>query len=291
MVEFTPGMSQPKANPLQKYFRQPKIYINLPSNGAYYPAGAIEMTETGELPVFPMTAKDELTMKTPDALLNGQATVDLIKSCVPNIKDPWKMPSIDLDAVLIAIRIASYGETLEITTKIPKIGDERDYGIDLRIILNKLVSVEFENQITVGDMNINIRPLTYEEFTKSSLKTFEEQRIFRLVNNTEIPEEEKLVKFNESFKKLTNLTVDMMIHSIHSIELEDDTVTDREHISEFVQNSDKMFFSSVRKHLEKEKTKFQIEPLTVQTTEEEQERGAPATFEVPITFDQSNFFA
>lgn len=291
MVEFTPGMGQPKANPLQKYFRQPKIYINLPSNGAYYPAGAIEMTETGELPVFPMTAKDELTMKTPDALLNGQATVDLIKSCVPNIKDPWKMPSIDLDAVLIAIRIASYGETLEITTKIPKIGDERDYGIDLRIILNKLVSVEFENQITVGDMNINIRPLTYEEFTKSSLKTFEEQRIFRLVNNTEIPEEEKLVKFNESFKKLTNLTVDMMIHSIHSIELEDDTVTDREHISEFVQNSDKMFFSSVRKHLEKEKTKFQIEPLTVQTTEEEQERGAPATFEVPITFDQSNFFA
>ena len=291
MVEFTPGMGQPKANPLQKYFRQPKIYINLPSNGAYYPAGAIEMTETGELPVFPMTAKDELTMKTPDALLNGQATVDLIKSCVPNIKDPWKMPSIDLDAVLIAIRIASYGETLEITTKIPKIGDERDYGIDLRIILNKLVSVEFENQITVGDMNINIRPLTYEEFTKSSLKTFEEQRIFRLVNNTEIPEEEKLVKFNESFKKLTNLTVDMMIHSIHSIELEDDSVTDREHITEFVQNSDKMFFSSVRKHLEKEKTKFQIEPLTVQTTEEEQERGAPATFEVPITFDQSNFFA
>ena len=291
MVEFTPGMSEPKANPLQKYFRQPKIYINLPSNGAYYPPGAIEMTETGELPVFPMTAKDELTMKTPDALLNGQATVDLIKSCVPNIKDPWKMPSIDLDAVLIAIRIASYGETLDITTKIPKIGDERDYGVDLRMILNKLVSVQFENQITVSDMVINIRPLTYEEFTKSSLKTFEEQRIFRLVNNTEIPEEEKLVKFNESFKKLTNLTVDMMIQSIHSIELEDDTVTDRDHISEFVQNSDKMFFSAVRTHLESEKTKFQIEPLQISTTEEEQERGAPESFEVPITFDQSNFFA
>lgn len=291
MVEFTPGMSQPKANPLQKYFRQPKIYINLPSNGAYYPPGSLEMTETGELPVFPMTAKDELTMKTPDALLNGQATVDLIKSCVPNIKDPWKMPSIDLDAVLIAIRIASYGETLDITTKIPRIGDERDYGVDLRLILNKLVSVQFENQIIVGDMAINIRPLTYEEFTKSSLKTFEEQRIFRLVNNTEIPEEEKLLKFNESFKKLTNLTVDMMIQSIYSIELEDDTVTDRQHISEFVQNSDKMFFSSVRKHLEGEKVKFQIEPLKIETTEEEQERGAPATFEVPITFDQSNFFA
>lgn len=291
MVEFTPGMSQPKANPLQKYFRQPKIYINLPSNGAYYPLGALDMTETGELPVFPMTAKDELTMKTPDALLNGQATVDLIKSCVPNIKDPWKMPSIDLDAVLIAIRIASYGETLEVTTKIPKIGDEKDYAVDLRKILNKLVSVNFENKISVGDMNIIIRPLTYEEFTKSSLKTFEEQRIFRIVNNTEIPEEEKLSKFNESFQKLTSLTVDMMIRSIHCIEVDGETVTDRDHIAEFVQNSDKMFFKSVRTHLEKEKTKFQIEPMKISTTEEEQERGAPKSFEVPITFDQSNFFA
>ena len=30
---------------------------------------------------------DEITFKTPDALLNGQATVDVIQSCIPNIKD------------------------------------------------------------------------------------------------------------------------------------------------------------------------------------------------------------
>ena len=31
--------------------------------------------------------------------------------------------------------------------------------------------------------------------------------------------------------------------------------------------------------------------MTVQATDEEIEAGAPKTFEVPISFDQSNFFA
>jgi len=70
-------------NPLINYFRQAKIYLTLPSGGKYYKEGSLELTESGELPVMPMTAKDELALKTPDALLSGQATVDLIQSCIP----------------------------------------------------------------------------------------------------------------------------------------------------------------------------------------------------------------
>ena len=40
-----------------------------------------------------------------------------------------------------------------------------------------------------------------------------------------------------------------------------------------------------------QKKKFDVEPFKVTTTAEEQEQGAPKEFEVPITFDQSNFFA
>jgi len=291
MVEFSPIPQVQQPNPLQKYFRQPKVYVTLPSNGKYYPTGALKMTETGEFPVFAMTAKDELTMKTPDALLNGQATVDMIRSCVPNIIDPWSMPSIDLDAVLIAIRIATYGENLEITTKIPKIGDTKEYSVDLRNILSKLVSVSFDDTLTVGNMTVQLRPLTYREFTKSSLKTFEEQRIFRLVNDEKIPEEEKLAKFNESFSKLTTMTVDMIANSIRSITFDETMVEDQNHILEFIQNSDKNFFKGVKDHIEGQKAKFQIEPFKVEPTPEEVERGAPTDFLVPITFDQSNFFA
>ena len=45
-------------NPLSQFFRQPSIYIKLPSQGNYYPEGAIEMPQNGELPVLPMTAID-----------------------------------------------------------------------------------------------------------------------------------------------------------------------------------------------------------------------------------------
>ena len=105
MVQNTP---QGTPNPLQKYFRTPAIYVKLPSGGRGYPAGTIDMPENGELPVYPMTAMDEVLARTPDALYNGSATVDVFKSCVPNIKEPWNILQSDVDLLLLAIRIASY---------------------------------------------------------------------------------------------------------------------------------------------------------------------------------------
>ena len=277
-------------NPLQGYFRQPKIYVSLPSGGKYYPQGTLEMTETGELPVYAMTAKDELAFKTPDALLNGQATVDVIQSCVPNIKNAWFMPSLDLDAVLIAIRIATYGEMMEIDTRVPGTNEERSYQLDLRETLDSLLGNEFEDTLQINDLTVHIRPLTYQEFTRGALKTFEEQRVFSLVNNEQITEEEKLSKFAQSFKKLTELTIGMVTQSIVAIEAQGQTVDNSQHINEFLENADKDFYNSIVEHIEKQKNRFSVKPLTVATEEEDRKQGAPETFEVPVVFDQANFF-
>lgn len=285
-----PEITAPGQNPLQKYFRQPKLYIKLPSEGLFYPERSLEVTETGELPVFSMTAKDELAFKTPDALLNGQATVDVIQSCIPNIKNAWVMPSIDIDAALIAIRMATYGEMLTITTKVPVIGEEREYQIDLRIMLDQFSNQQFDRVINVGELEVHLRPLTYQEFTKSAIKTFEEQRIFNVVNNEEISNEDKLQAFTNSFAKLTELTVSMVTQGIEKIVIEDNEVVNRVHIDEFVKNADKEFFNAVTKHLEQQRAKYTIKPLTVQSTDEDQQKGVPPTYDIPITFDQSNFF-
>ena len=105
-------------NPLRQYFRRPALYLTLPSRGKFYPEGALEMPENGELAVYPMTAIDEITSKTPDALFNGNAVPEIIKSCVPGIKDPWAVPSVDMDAILVAIRAATNGNDLEISMTI-----------------------------------------------------------------------------------------------------------------------------------------------------------------------------
>jgi hypothetical protein len=165
---------QDNNNPLRKYFRQPKVYLRLPSRGKYYAAGSLDMPESGEIPVYAMTAKDELILKTPDALLNGEATVEVIKSCIPNIRDPWKMPSIDSDAILIAIRLATYGEKLELSTKVPNTGEEREFQVDLRQLLDQLAEFTFDPFITIDDdMTVEIRPTSYKEFTENAMKTFE----------------------------------------------------------------------------------------------------------------------
>ena len=122
---------KPMNNPLSNYFRQPKLYIKLPSHGEFYAEGSLDRSDIDEYAVYAMTAKDELMFKTPDALMNGQATVEVIKSCVPAIKNPWQMPSIDLDAVLIAIRLATYGENLDVSSSCPSCGHLNDYILNL----------------------------------------------------------------------------------------------------------------------------------------------------------------
>jgi hypothetical protein len=277
-------------NPLKKYFRQAKIHIELPSKGKFYRKGALESIETDEFPVYAMTAKDELGIKTPDALLNGQAMVDMFQSCVPNIKDAWEIPSIDVDALLIAIRIATYGETLDITAKTPVAGNEKDYTVDLRNILNQLVTSQFEEKIDLGGMQVYVRPLKYKELTKQALKTYEEQRIFKIINDDKIPEDEKLSRFAQSFKNLTEMTVHTVSTSISKIIIDDTEVTNPSHIQEFIDNADKDFYNLVLKHIEEQRKKFTVRPMKVMSTPEEIEQGAPEEWELPIMMDYSSFF-
>ena len=283
-------MENKNTNPLQKYFRQPKIYLSLPSNGKYYPTGSLEISENGEYPVFPMTARDEIMIKTPDALLNGQATASVITSCIPAIKDPFNMPSMDLDACLIAIRIATYGEMMEVSIKVPVTGEDKDFDLDLRIMLDQFSNVDYNSAIQLDGMIVNLRPLTYGEFTETSRQTFDEQRIFNVINDSDMAEGDKLATFTESFKKLTDLTILTLEKSIASIEVGDDVVTDQAHIKEFIANTDKGLFESVTNHIEEQRSKFQVKPLVVDATPEEIEAGVPETYEVPVTFDQSSFF-
>lgn len=278
-------------NPLKKYFRQPKIYIKLPSKGNFWPEGSLELTETGEIPVFAMTAKDELMIKTPDALMNGESTVQVIQSCVPNVKNAWHCPSIDLDAILIAIRIATYGEKLDVTSVTPVTSEEKNFSLNLINLLDTVQNQTFEEKVNVNEFTFTIRPLNYKEFTETTSKTFEEQRIFQVINNENIDESEKIKIFRQSFNKLTELTVGTLEKSIVSVEVEDQVVTSRDFIQEFISNSDKSIFSALVSHVEEQRDKFKTKPVLIDASQEEIEKGVPETYEVPVMFDQSNFFA
>ncbi len=279
------------SNPLNKYFRQPAIYITLPS-GNTYPPHVVEPTQTGELAVMPMTAKDEIKFKTPDALMNGQGVVDVIQSCIPAIKDAWQVRSYDIDTVLIAIRIATYGETMDINFNIPTTKDQGSHTLNLPAILDEIKSNTIVNEIKLKDgLSIQTRPLTYKDMTQTSLKTFQQQKLYTTVQTSDLSDEEKVKRFDESFKALTELNVSVLLKNIEKITTPDGTsVSDPLQIKEFVDNANASMITEIQDELTKIRVQGAVKPLKLKATEEQIKKGVPTTYEVPVTFDTANFF-
>jgi len=285
MAEQTMLQTPAKHNPLANYFRQPKLYMRLPSGGKFYTNGAIDRSANDEYPVYAMTAKDELMFKTPDALLNGAATVELIKSCVPAIKDPWRMPTIDLDAVLIAIRIATYGENMEVNSDCPSCNHRNMYDVNLLQYLEKCNQFQYTDAVDVDPLLVKIRPYSYQEITKTAIKNMEQQKIISIVNDDDMSDEEKLERFGSSFIKLTELTIDVIAGCIVSIESPDGIVTDQNMIKDFINNAPTDVFNKINEHVTSMKNQLDLEAQAVACEECKHE------FKITIVMDQTNFFA
>ena len=278
-------------NPLNKYFRQPAIYVSLPS-GTNYPPHVVTPAQTGELGVMPMTAKDEIRFKTPDALMNGQGVVDVIQSCVPDIKDAWEIKSYDLDTILVAIRIATYGETMEINFNVPGANENVSHTVNLPSILDQLRSVKVDNAIVLKDgLKITVRPLTYKDMTHTSLQTFQQQKMYSAVQDSQLSDEDKATRFNEAFKTLTELNASILLKNMEMITMQDGTeITDTAHIKEFVDNANTTLIKEIETKLTDLRSQGAVKPLKLKATEEQIKKGAPVTYEVPVTFDTANFF-
>tara|TARA_B100000900_G_C20440957_1_gene659024 strand:+ start:86 stop:943 length:858 start_codon:yes stop_codon:yes gene_type:complete len=280
-------------NPLGKYYRQPQIYIRLPSKGKYYGPDVFTPTETGEIPVLPMTAKDELSFKTPDSMMSGQSTVDVIQSCVPNFKNAWKMVNFDTDAVLLAIRIATYGETMDVNYKVPVTNEDMSHTVNLPALLEDLGKVNIVDEATTKTgFKVKLAPLDYHSLSQIQTAQFEQQKIYTTVSNSALSEKEKSTQFVKSFKLLNNINFSMLVDSITEITTpEGTTVADKAQIKEFCDNCDAKVINEIQDELAKIRSQAQIKPIKLKSTEEQIKKGAPISYEVPVTFDSSNFFA
>ena len=202
-------------NPLSQYFRQPSIYLKLPSQGRYYPDGTLNMPENGEVPVYPMTAIDEITQRTPDALFNGSAVATVIKSCVPNIIDPWAIPAVDIDSILVAIRIASYGHSMDVETTCPHCQNEEAYGLDLRTVLEQMKSPNYNEPVIAGDIEIYFRPMNYKNLNDNNLKQFEEQKLLQVIPSTELQDSEEVSAMILIKMKEIAVTATVLYHGLN----------------------------------------------------------------------------
>jgi hypothetical protein len=279
-------------NPLAMYMRQPKLYISLPSGGAFWPEGSIDMPENKQLSIYSMTAKDELLLNVPDALMNGQAIVDIIQNCVPNIKNAWMAPVSDMDALLIAIRIATYGEMM--TTPVT-IGDdlEMEYTVDLRVVLDNVMNNYTWNPVVpISDsMTAFVKPANYKQSTDIGIKSYETKKIMSLVNDEKMSEEDKLKMFKVSFSKLTQITMNSIAECIEKIDTPQGSVSNVAFIVDFLNNSDKSVFNKIKNHLDQLKEANSVKTMKVPVTDAMRGQGITSDIiEIPLVFDASTFF-
>lgn len=271
-------------NPLKQYFRRPALYLTLPSKGQYYPEGTIDMPDNGELAVYPMTAIDEITSKTPDALFNGSAVVDIIKSCIPAIKDPWRMPNIDIDAILVAIRSATNGNELEIKSVCPSCETEAGYSVNLGALLQSIKPVDYDSTFPVGDLVIKFKPITYNDSNKLNLAQFEAQR--EISNMQAIQNDaERNTKSGEIMKKLSALNMNLIAMTIESISVPGETVTDPKFIIEFLSSCDRSTFEKIRETMVNLRSDSNIKPQKIQCVNCSHEYTQTLTLNVTDFFD------
>ena len=270
-------------NPLKQYFRRPAVYIKLPSEGRYYDPSVIDIPETGEFPVYPMTAIDEITARTPDALFNGTAVADLIKSCIPGIKDPWSINSIDMDAVLIGIRAASGGGTLDIDSKCPECDTESTYGINLVGVLSTLKPGDYTKTLDIGDLKIKFRPLLYKEMNQAAIAQFDVQKTFNNVYSIE-NEEERNDAVKAQLEKITLLTMEILSQTIEFIQTPTALVDDKAFILDFLKNCDKDAYTQIRDYSTTLKEDTEIKPAELVCT------NCGHKYDQPYAINPTDFF-
>jgi hypothetical protein len=274
-----------QTNPLTQYFRQPAIHVRLPSQGNFYPPNTLMMPPNQELPVLPMTAVDEITYRTPDALFNGSAVVSVIRSCVPAIRDPWVMPSVDIDAMLIAIRIASFGHGMDLNTVCPSCGHQEEITVDLRVVNDKLRMGNYQESVHIGDLEVFFKPLSYRDVNENNQSQFEQQQGLRVLADESIDEKTKAEQLIKSMAAINALTLKTIAQSIAAIRTPGATVAEFEYIKEFLENCDAAIFNQLRDHAIDLRLNSEIQPIDLACS------NCNHNYQQPFTLDMASFFA
>jgi hypothetical protein len=242
------------------------------------------MPENGELPVYPMTVRDEIINKTPDALFNGNSVVSLIQSCIPNVKNAWAVPSIDLDAMLIAIKIATYGKDIDVSGICTHCNESSDYVIDLNQQLALIGRTQYQKSSTIGQFEILFKPLSFQEINATNQEQFNEQKLAQVLPTADLTDNEKLTQINDLVMKVTEGTIKALSASISSIRTDDIIVDDTSQISEFLNNCSSQIFNTIKDAAIEKRNASSLKPLKFTCSH------CNKDYEQPLILDLSNFF-
>lgn len=276
-------MNPQTSSPLSKYKRQPKLYVSLPSGGQWYAKNNLESAE--ELEVYSMTAADEINLKTPDGLYSGKVVTKVIENCIPGIKDAWLIPARDFDYIMAAIRLASYGENIQLSSSCPKCNNTDSYQVNVQNILSHLEQAEFQTEASVEGFFIRIRPLYYKETTElQKTNTFVQRALYTTIPKI-TDEKEREATIEQLYEQINTATQDAVCTCVTEIVTpEGESETNPAFIKDFLLNNDPAFFNAVEETYKKNNQSLTLPKSEVECSE------CQETYSISTNLDYANFF-
>lgn len=279
-------MTDTMNNPLKQYYRQPTVYVKLPSQGQWWNADDIDIPHNGELAIYPMSARDEILIKTPDALMNGQSIVSVIQSCCPQIRNAWSMPSVDVDTLLIAIRIATYGNHMQFDSSCSHCEHKNTHEVELGTTLERMRCPDFTELVYYQDLKIKLRPTKFFLSNRVNQINFEEQKMLSAVNNTDISTEQRSEIILASMNRIIDIGIESCADSTAWIEMPDGgRVDDCELIKDFYQNAEQSVLKLIQDSVLTRAQQVKTPPFQLQCDH------CHSKYQADLEFNYSNFFA
>jgi len=271
---------------LKKHQRQPKVYIDLPSAGRIYDNTVLQDMQATQLPVFGMTAMDEIMLKTPDALFSGEATAHVIKSCVPNILNPWALIGFDIDYILIAIRIATYGDKMPIESTCSKCGESNTNEIGLGRLLDSFSEYPITTSFTMDDLTVHVKPISYKENTAFNQEQYTLERTATQIDRADLSQEEKDKQVQVILESMTNLTLRLSVSYIDKITDGTDEEADKAKILDFISNNDAKFYKELQSKVKEISDQWNLPTFDITCGTED----CGEEYKSKIGMDYSSFF-
>ena len=296
--------STAKSNPLvEKLKKIPGLSIPLPTKGYFYRDGEVDpsVVATGEIHVHPMSARDEIIIRSPDLILNGEAITRVVLRCVPEVKDAFRLCYPDILSIMIALRIATYGENFPIKVDNPHYDKEikgsqkiLEYSVNLKNVLRESEDItnvaSAEVLINEDDpeskQKIVVSPIRYRTIVRAAQQAIENPP-YLPGNEKDWPKEsEELMETQMNLARLKQIrsTLDIAQAALLDMIYEVDGVRDREQIEEWYDYVPAAEFEKVTKKAES------INPLGPKTSIEILDPISNKSFPATLPLNPSDFF-
>lgn len=237
-------------NPLLDDLRDESISavsLSLPTSGFFYPEDSVDVlaegTDPTEIEVRPLGIMAELVSKDPFLLASGQGIPRIIRQVCPSVLAPGEMCDIDIEAILIASRIASYGPEYDMIhvcsnpeTKTEKDEDGKDKVVPVCRVENN-IEVDLTKHIMLYEpmdidaksadhsgwlltfpeirgQKVHLRPAVYSSAIALARQSVALNRVYNTIADRPVDDLYENEEVIDTYSKILDGTLDAQVKSI-----------------------------------------------------------------------------